>query len=154
MFLFDEVTAESASSLARVQYYNSEGRSIPDKTKCIRTEIPGDVAYPTMTIFTEFFFCKLFRNFTFHISFFVEGGYQQIVCNLTNIRHYCTSFSKYINLVLTTTLLLTQNIIRIHFWFLEIRLHCYNFNISDFPITRIYLIISFSTIVSVQVINT
>lgn len=33
-------------TLARVQYYNSEGRSIPDKTKCIRTEIPGDVAYP------------------------------------------------------------------------------------------------------------
>lgn len=33
-------------TLARVQYYNSPGRSIPDKTKCIRTEIPGDHAYP------------------------------------------------------------------------------------------------------------
>ena len=33
-------------TLARVQYYNSPGRSIPDKTKCIRPEVPGDVAYP------------------------------------------------------------------------------------------------------------
>ena len=33
-------------TLARVQYYNSPGRSIPDKTKCIRTEVPGDSAYP------------------------------------------------------------------------------------------------------------
>lgn len=33
-------------TLARVQYYNSDGRSIPDKTKCVRTEIPGDRAYP------------------------------------------------------------------------------------------------------------
>lgn len=33
-------------TLARVQYYNSDGHSIPDKTKCIRTEIPGDKAYP------------------------------------------------------------------------------------------------------------
>lgn len=33
-------------TLARVQYYNSPGRSIPDKTKCIRTEVPGDMAYP------------------------------------------------------------------------------------------------------------
>lgn len=33
-------------TLARVQYYNAPGRSIPDKTKCIRTEVPGDAAYP------------------------------------------------------------------------------------------------------------
>lgn len=33
-------------TLARVHYYNSPGHSIPDKTKCIRTEIPGDNAYP------------------------------------------------------------------------------------------------------------
>ena len=33
-------------TLARVQYYNSDGRSIPDKTKCVRTEIPGDRTYP------------------------------------------------------------------------------------------------------------
>lgn len=33
-------------TLARVQYYNSPGRSIPDKAKGIRTEVPGDAAYP------------------------------------------------------------------------------------------------------------
>lgn len=33
-------------TLARVQYYNSPGHSIPDKTKCIRTEVPEDAAYP------------------------------------------------------------------------------------------------------------
>ena len=33
-------------TLARVHYYNSPGHSIPDKTKCIRTEVPGDTAYP------------------------------------------------------------------------------------------------------------
>ena len=33
-------------TLARVQYYNSPGHSIPDKTKCVRTEVPGDAAYP------------------------------------------------------------------------------------------------------------
>lgn len=33
-------------TLARVQYYNSTGHSIPDKTKCIRTEVPGGAAYP------------------------------------------------------------------------------------------------------------
>ncbi len=33
-------------TLARVQYYNSPGHSIPDKTRCIRTEVPGGAAYP------------------------------------------------------------------------------------------------------------
>ena len=33
-------------TLARVLYYNSPGHSIPDKTKCIRTEVPGGAAYP------------------------------------------------------------------------------------------------------------
>lgn len=33
-------------TLARVHYYNSPGHSIPDKTRCIRTEVPGDAAYP------------------------------------------------------------------------------------------------------------
>ncbi len=33
-------------TLARVQYYNSPGHSIPDKARCIRTEVPGDIAYP------------------------------------------------------------------------------------------------------------
>ena len=33
-------------TLARVQYYNSPGHSIPDKANCIRPEVPGDAAYP------------------------------------------------------------------------------------------------------------
>ncbi len=33
-------------TLARVQYYNASGHSIPDKTKCVRPEVPGDAAYP------------------------------------------------------------------------------------------------------------
>ena len=33
-------------TLARVHYYNSPGHTIPDKTKCIRPEIPGNVPYP------------------------------------------------------------------------------------------------------------
>lgn len=31
-------------TLVRVQYYNSLGHTIPDKTKCIRTEVPGKAA--------------------------------------------------------------------------------------------------------------
>ena len=33
-------------TVARANYYNSPGRSIPDRAKCIRTEVPGDKAYP------------------------------------------------------------------------------------------------------------
>ncbi len=33
-------------TLARVHYYNSSGHSIPDKAKCVRTEVPGNTAYP------------------------------------------------------------------------------------------------------------
>ena len=33
-------------TLARVHYYNSPGQSIPDKARCIRTEVPGDTAFP------------------------------------------------------------------------------------------------------------
>lgn len=33
-------------TLARVHYYNSPGHTIPDKTRCVRTETPGDTSYP------------------------------------------------------------------------------------------------------------
>lgn len=33
-------------TLARVHYYNAPGHSIPDKAKCVRTEVPGGAAYP------------------------------------------------------------------------------------------------------------
>ena len=33
-------------TLARVHYYNLPGHSIPDKAKCVRTEVPGGAAYP------------------------------------------------------------------------------------------------------------
>ena len=33
-------------TLARVHYYNSPEHSIPDKAKCVRTEVPGGAAYP------------------------------------------------------------------------------------------------------------
>ena len=33
-------------TLARVHYYKSPGHSIPDKAKCVRTEVPGGAAYP------------------------------------------------------------------------------------------------------------
>lgn len=33
-------------TMARIKYYQSDGHSIPDKTKCIQTEVPGDHAYP------------------------------------------------------------------------------------------------------------
>ena len=32
-------------TLVRVQYYNSPGHSIPNKTKCIRPKVPGDNPY-------------------------------------------------------------------------------------------------------------
>ena len=33
-------------TVARAQYYNTLGHSVPDKTKCIRAEVHGDVPYP------------------------------------------------------------------------------------------------------------
>ena len=43
---FGNVWLEECITLARVHYYNSPGHTIPDKTKCIRPEIPGNVPYP------------------------------------------------------------------------------------------------------------
>lgn len=33
-------------TLARVHYYNTPGRSIPQKSKCVRTEVPEGKSYP------------------------------------------------------------------------------------------------------------